>query len=99
MNKKSMPRYMYSVATGKINLLSKASRDAVEFMKKQEGFCALQMPDPWHTLFLYDSMNHAKGARNLATKEGIQCGRNICRFRYDDIGGGTITFDDPEKGG
>ena len=86
------PKYVWSVATGRISLFQKASIDAVQFMSKQKGFVAIQMPPGGGTLFLYNSLNNAKGARNLAEAKGIQCGLNICRFRHE---GDTIVFDDP----
>lgn len=96
-DKKELPHYMWSVVTGRISLLNKASRQAVAFMTKCEGFCAIQMPDEWHTIFLYDSLNNAKGARNRAEANGIKCGKNICRFRWEpNESGGMIVFDDTE---
>lgn len=89
MNK--LPKYLYSVATGAISLVNKRSREAYEFMAKQDGFVSIY-PAIGHTLFLYDSENNAKGARNMARTKGIQCGNNICRFKSD--GESIITFDD-----
>lgn len=84
-------KYLYSVATGAINPFMKPSRDAVAFMRKQEGFVAIH-PENEHTLFLYDSRNNAKIARNMAISKGIKCGNNICRFRWEKD---TIVFDEP----
>ncbi|MCR5255053.1 MAG: hypothetical protein K6D96_03905 [Acetatifactor sp.] len=88
---KELPKYMWSVATGKINIFWKKSRQAVDLMTKQDGFIAI-FPTSDHTLFFYDSENNAKGARNIAKSKGILCGKNICRFRNDETG---PIFDDP----
>ena len=88
---KELPKYMWGVATGRINIFWKKSRQAVDYMTKQEGFLAI-FPANDHTLFFYDSENNAKGARNMARTKGIQCGNNICRFRNDELG---PIFDDP----
>ena len=86
--------YLWSVATGKINLFKRKSREAVNYMTKQQGFTAMHItPDGQNTLFLYDSENNAKGARNMARTRGIECGTNICRFKWD--GGDMLEFDDP----
>ena len=71
--------------------MSKRSKEAAEFMTKQDGFVAMSTVIG-NTLFLYDSENNAKGARNMARTKGIVCGNNICRFRID--GESVITFDD-----
>ncbi|MBO7711917.1 MAG: hypothetical protein J6S85_00030 [Methanobrevibacter sp.] len=87
-----LPKYLYSVATGAISLVHKRSREAYEFMAKQDGFVSIY-PAIGHTLFLYDSENNARVARIKASSKGIQCGNNICRFKSD--GESIITFDDP----
>lgn len=87
-------KYLYSVATGMVNPFLKRSRRAAEFMAKQEGFVAVHPAGEMGMLWLFDSLNNAKGARNLARAEGITCGKNICRFRWD--GGDNLVLDDPE---
>ena len=72
---------VYSVATGHINVLRKASRAACKIMDSQEGFLAIH-PCDRGTLWFYDSLNAAKGARNVARAHGIQCGDNICEFEF-----------------
>lgn len=80
---------LYSVATGHINSFRKASREAVRVMCEQQGYVACH-PCNQGTLWFYDSLNNAKGARNIASKiHGIQCGENICKFVYRN---GTFEF-------
>ena len=72
---------LYSVATGRLNPLLKASRTAVEYMSNLQGFVGVYAdPEHGYLIWLFDTENHAKVARNLAESHGIQCGTNICRF-------------------
>lgn len=75
---------LYSVATGVVNNLKKASREAVKVMCMQEGFKASHIVNGVGTLWFYDSENNAKGARNVARSFGIQCGDNICKFVFEN---------------
>ena len=88
-----MSDYWWSVATGKVSPFSKASRKAVEFMSKQEGFKGAKGVDNHGMLWFYDTENNAKGARNMARLKGIKCGNNICRFKVMDDG--ALEMDDP----
>lgn len=74
---------LYSVATGHVNAFKKASRDAVKIICVQPGFVATH-PCERGTLWFFDTLNNAKGARNVARAEGIICGSNICKFVYRD---------------
>lgn len=83
---------LYSVATGRILIWKKASRDAVRFIQKQKGFVAIAPVDYYGgTLWLFDSLNNAKRARNMMKLKGIQAGNNICRFTYEN---GKLVFDE-----
>ena len=86
-------KYLWSVATGNIDIFKRASRKAVKYIMALEGFVAVH-PTPNHegTLWMFDSENNAKGARNMMRSKGIQCGTNICRFKWD--GGSEMIFDD-----
>ena len=89
-----MERYLWSVATGNVNPLMKRSREAVKYIQSLDGFVAVHpTPDYQGTLWLFDSENNAKGARNLLKAKGVECGKNICRFKWD--GGTVLIFDDP----
>ncbi len=72
---------LFSVATGHVNAFKKASREAVKMLSTQPGFVASH-PCERGTLWFYDTLNHAKGARNVARAEGVICGVNICKFVY-----------------
>lgn len=71
----------YTVATGNVNPLLKRSREAVKYIKTLEGFVGVH-PTPYGTLWIFDTKNNAKGARNLMEYNGIQCGTNICEVDY-----------------
>ena len=90
-----MSEYLWSVATGNVNPLMRKSREVAKYIGSLEGFKAVHpTPENRGTLWLFDSENHAKAARNLMRSKGIQCGNNICRFKWD--GGMVLEFDDPE---
>lgn len=92
MKKLEEGKEMYSVATGRILIWKKASRDAVRFIQKQKGFVAIAPVDYYGgTLWLFDSLNNAKQARNMMKLKGIGTGNNICRFTYED---GKLVFDE-----
>ena len=71
---------LFSVATGRLSIFKKASRKAVDYMGSLEGLMGVHIVDDGRMLWLFDSLNHAKQARNLARSKGIVCGTNICRF-------------------
>lgn len=75
---------LYAIVSGRIKAMKKESRQAVEFLAKQEGFVAIGLtPDGWHSLYFYDSENNAKGARNNGRGLGIIFGNNISKFVVD----------------
>lgn len=75
---------LYSVATGRIDPLMKVSRDAVAYVKKRPGFMGVNMtPDGQYTLWLFDSLVNAIGAKQLMKFRGIQCGTNISEFEVN----------------
>lgn len=57
--------------------MRKAMKEALEYIKKLEGFVGVHPVDLWHTLLLFDSLNNAKGGRNMLRFKGVQCGDNI----------------------
>lgn len=69
---------VYTVATGNVNPLVKASREAVKFIKKLDGFVGVHPEPPHGTLWLFKTENQAKKARNKMEAHGIQTGNNIC---------------------
>ena len=57
--------------------MRKAMEEALEYIKKLEGFVGIHPVDIWHTLLLFDTLNNAKGGRNMLRFKGVQCGDNI----------------------
>lgn len=72
---------LYALATGRISVFRKASREAASLVSKQPGFVAVY-PDAEHsaTLWYFDSENAAKRARNVCQAQGIQFGANVSRW-------------------
>ena len=70
----------WGFGTGAVDPFKKASRKAAEYITKMEGFLAVHLPDTWHTLWIFDSENNAKKAKNLAEAKGIKCGREIAKI-------------------
>ena len=76
----------YSVATGNFDIKKKASREAVKYAGTLEGLvCAIDCY-PRGLLWIFDTLNNAKGARNLMNSKGIVTGNNICEVTYDKMG-------------
>lgn len=71
---------LYSVATGRLALLSRRSRQAAKLMGDQDGFTGYNIVPDGRMLWFYATEADAKRARNVAESQGVQCGRNICRF-------------------
>ena len=75
----------WTVSTGNVSIIKRKSRQAARYMAKQEGFLGIYIaPDGMGTLWLYDSENHAKAAKNMAATKGIQTGFNICQVFVDE---------------
>lgn len=45
----------------------KAQEKAFEYIKSLDGFLGVHPVDLWHNILLFDSLNHAKAAKNLLT--------------------------------
>ena len=73
----------WSVAVGNINPLQKASRDAVKYISKLNGFVGFFPHYPHGTLCFFKTENNAKIARNKMESKGIQTGRNICEMEIE----------------
>lgn len=76
---------LYSIATGMIDITRSSSRAAAEFIKSCEGFVAVHITTRG-VLWLFDSLNNAKIARNKCEGEGITVGKNIGLFTADEKG-------------
>ena len=75
----------YSIATGMIDITRSSSRAAAEFIKSCEGFVAVHITTKG-ILWLFDSLNNAKIARNKCEGEGMTVGKNIALFTADEKG-------------
>lgn len=76
-------RKLWAVTTGVVRPWLKRSREAVEYIKDLDGFVGVH-PVDGYTLWLFDTLNNAKIARNLMLSKGIQCGDNICDVFVDE---------------
>ena len=76
---------LYSIATGMIDITRSSSRAAAEFIKSCEGFVAVHITTRG-VLWLFDSLNNAKIARNKCEGEGMTVGKNIALFTVDEKG-------------
>lgn len=76
---------LYSIATGMIDITRSSSRAAAEFIKSCEGFVAVHITTKG-VLWLFDSLNNAKIARNKCEGEGMTVGKNIALFTVDEKG-------------
>ena len=74
----------YTVATGNVDPTNRKSRQAVKYVKNLKGLLGVHPLYPDGTIWLFDSENNAKIARNLMNEKGIQTGRNICEVEIDD---------------
>lgn len=64
---------IYCFGTGKINPLIKASRQAFKYISKQKGFLGAYPFGGRGTLWVFDTENNAKIAKNKAEAKGIVC--------------------------
>lgn len=55
--------------------MKKAMNKALDYIKELEGFCGLHPVDIWHTLIVFDTLNHAKIGMNLMKAKGIPLGQ------------------------
>lgn len=76
----------YTVATGNLDLTKKASRQAVKYVSSLDGLVLAFDCYPHGMLWVFDTLNNAKGARNLMNSKGIKTGNNICEVTYDKQG-------------
>ena len=63
---------LYSVATGRLSLLRKRSRDAARLMGEQDGFVAVHIVEDGRMMWFYATEADAKRARNVAAPINAQ---------------------------
>ena len=57
--------------------MMKAQKKAMKVIQKQDGFVGIHLIDLWHTLLIYDTLNHAKSARNVLISKGMELGEIV----------------------
>lgn len=75
----TMPHDLYGLCTGHVAPWIPESEKVIDLMKAQEGFVAVH-PSERGVVWLFDSLNHAKIARNNLAAEGVYIGRHIPHF-------------------
>lgn len=86
----------WTVATGAVNPFVKASREAAVFITKLKGFVAVH-PDTHVTLWIFDSEESAKAAKEKMGNKGIQTGNNICPCEIDHDNGTVTVYRNEEE--
>lgn len=57
--------------------MRRAMKEAVEYISKLDGFIGFHPVDIWHTMLIFDTMNNAKGARNLLKAKDVAIGQIV----------------------
>lgn len=76
----------WTVATGMLPVppfIPKKSKQAIEFITKLDGFLGIYPLGGNGTLWLFESLNKAKVAKNKMDAKGIKTGDNICEVFVD----------------
>ena len=72
---------LWAVASGKIKPWLRKSREAVDYIAGLPGYVAVHIvPEDGRTLWFFETLNDAKGARNLMRSKGIAVGANISKW-------------------
>lgn len=74
----------WAIGTGKVNPLFKASRQAANYISNLEGFVGIHIGPDGRNVWLFDTENHAKVARNMMRSKGIECGKHIGECFVDE---------------
>lgn len=56
---------------------SKIMKKTFKYIKEMDGFIGVHPIDIWHTLLVFDTLNHAKGARNDLKGKGVPVGQVV----------------------
>ena len=73
----------YCIGTGSVDPFKNASREAAEFIKSQEGFLGVHIIPDKRILWVFDTLNNAKRAKNNIESKGIHCGKGIGEIEVD----------------
>lgn len=74
---------VWSVATGRVNLFNKASREAAKYITTLKGFVAVHPHLPDGIMWLFDTKENAHMAKAQMEDKGIHTGTNICEVFID----------------
>ena len=57
--------------------IRKAMQQGMDAIKEQDGFIGIHPVDIWHNMLIFDTLNHAKGARNSLLAKGMELGQIV----------------------
>jgi len=68
----------YAFGVGNFRLFDRKSvKWFTNLLKKQKGFLGINPQYPDGNILIFDTLNNAKGARNILRSEGVICGKEI----------------------
>lgn len=73
-------RIVYAIGAGRIAPklgMMKALRKAIKEIQKCDGFVGIFPVDLWHTLLVFETLNNAKGAKNVLSAKGMELGNVV----------------------
>lgn len=77
-NKKENETICFALGTERIFPklgMKKKQEEALEYIKKLDGFIGVHPIDLWRTLLIFDTLNNAKAARNSLNAKGCPVGQ------------------------
>ena len=78
--KKPDEEMLFAIGTGRIEPklgMKKRMKETMEYIMSLDGFIGIHSIDLWHTALIFDTLNNAKGARNLMKSKGIPIGEIV----------------------
>lgn len=71
----------FAIGAGKVWSIKRKERKqiekAIDYIKSLDGFLGIHPVSMTKTLLIFDTLNNAKGALNMMTHKGIQCGNVV----------------------
>ena len=55
----------------------KRMKETLDYIKKLDGFYGIYPVDLWHTMLIFDTLNHAKAAKNMLRFKQVPIGNII----------------------
>ena len=71
---------VFAVGAGRIAPMlgkMKQQKQAFKFIRSLDGFLGVHPIDMWHTMLIFDTLNNAKGGRNLMRTKDIPVGEIV----------------------